>query len=257
MRKNGREFHQLREVHITKDYIKYAEGSALIEIGDTVVICTASIEDNVPPFLKNTGKGWVTAEYSMMPRATKIRTTREVTRGRASGRTYEIQRLIGRSIRSVVDLNILGQRTMWLDCDVVQADGGTRVAAITGSFVAIAEALNVLNTRQEIRSFSLKDSVAAVSVGIVDNHILLDLNYDEDTNALVDMNVIMTGKKRIVEIQGTAEHKPFSREEMDQMMSMAEMGIEILTEKQRAVLGEEIWGKISSSNEEQGQICGI
>src|ERR1017187_7063139 len=209
MRVDTRRTNELRAVTITPGYLKTAEGSALITVGNTQVLCAASVESSVPSFLRNTGKGWVTAEYSMLPRATATRTAREVAKGRPSGRTHEIQRLIGRSLRSVIDLTRLGERTIWIDCDVIQADGGTRTASITGAFVALGLALEKLVDAGTLTSVPLKDFVAAVSVGIVDGEILLDLCYEEDSRADVDMNFVMTAAYKLVEVQATAEHQVF------------------------------------------------
>lgn len=254
-RLNGRGLQELRPVTIERNYLKYAEGSALIKIGDTRVICSATIEEKVPPFLRNTGKGWVTAEYSLLPRSTKDRTIREVARGRISGRTHEIQRLIGRALRSIVDMTVLGERTIWIDCDVLQADGGTRTAAITGSFVALADALNVLVESGCIPRLPLNDFLAAVSVGMLNGELFLDLDFEEDSHACVDMNVVMTGSGKLVEIQGTAEKQPFSREEMAGMLELAEKGISKLINIQRQVMGvlAEKVGK--QDNDEQVGYC--
>jgi len=238
VRKNGRPPDKMRRVRLIRNYIKHAEGSALIEVGDTRVLCTASVEEKVPPFLKGTGQGWVTAEYSMLPRSTHTRTTREVTRGRPSGRSLEIQRLIGRSLRAVVDLKALGERTIWIDCDVLQADGGTRTASITGAFVALYDALEYLRKTGTLKEKPIKDFLAAVSVGIYKGVPILDLNYEEDSEAEVDMNVVMTGKGKFVEIQGTAEHSPFDREALDKMLALAQKGIGELVEFQKRVVGE-------------------
>src|SRR3954453_10115243 len=235
-RTDGRAPDELRPARITPGFLPYAEGSVLIEMGNTRVVCSASLEDRVPPFLRNSGQGWLTAEYAMLPRATQQRTSREIGRGGPSGRTHEIQRLIGRSLRAVADMNVLGERTLTLDCDVLQADGGTRTAAITGAYVAFALASARL---QRIGKFSrslLAGEVAAVSVGIVDGVPLLDLKYDEDSRAEVDMNIICTGDGRFIEIQGTAEREPFSREEMDQMLVLAGEGISQLLAYQKAAL---------------------
>ncbi|WP_456455836.1 ribonuclease PH [Thermovibrio sp.] len=232
MRSDGRRPDQLREVKITLDYIKYAEGSCLIEFGDTKVICTASIEDKVPPFLKGTGQGWITAEYSMLPRATAQRTVREAARGKLTGRTQEIQRLIGRALRSGVDLTLLGEKTLWIDCDVIQADGGTRTAAITGAFVALYRALEKIDKLSAVKAF-----IAAVSVGIVDGELLLDLNYEEDSVAEVDMNVVMSEKGEFAELQGTAEGRTFTKEELNGLLTLAEKGIKELISKQKEALG--------------------
>ncbi len=231
---DGRLPDQMREVKITVDYIKYAEGSCLIEFGDTKVICTASVEEKVPPFLKGTGQGWITAEYSMLPRATAQRTVREAAKGRLTGRTQEIQRLIGRSLRNGVNLSELGEITIWIDCDVIQADGGTRTASITGAFVALYRALQRIDKVDAVKNF-----IAAVSVGIVEGVPLLDLNYQEDSMAEVDMNVVMTDKGEFAEVQGTGEGRPFSREELERLLSLAEKGIMELVEKQKSALGVE------------------
>lgn len=236
-RNDGRKANQLREVKITLDYTRYAEGSVLIEMGDTRVICTASVEERVPPFLKGQNKGWVTAEYSMLPRATMIRNQREANKGKISGRTNEIQRLIGRSLRAVVDLQALGERTITLDCDVIQADGGTRTASITGAYIALVIALKELVAEQKIQKVPLLDWLAAVSVGKVDQGLILDLCYEEDSRAIVDMNVVMTGKGNFVEVQGTAEGYPFNRAELDGLLELAYSGISSLIEQQKAVLG--------------------
>ncbi len=226
----------MRPVKITPDFVPVAEGSVLIEIGQTRVICTATIEDGVPSFLKGSGKGWVTAEYGMLPRATEQRTPRESSRGRQSGRTLEIARLIGRSLRAVCDLPKLGERTIWLDCDVIQADGGTRTASITGAFVAMAMALERMVAANILRAVPLLDSVAATSVGLIGGEPALDLSYDEDCQADVDMNVVLTGSGRFVEVQATAEGRPFSGEELERLLGLAEAGIGILSEQQRALL---------------------
>ncbi len=233
---DGRRWDELRPVRITRHYIKHAEGSVLIEVGDTKVICTATVEDGVPPFLKDTGSGWVRAEYSMIPRATHVRAPRESVRGKLGGRTQEIQRLIGRSLRSVIDLKGFGERTILLDCDVIQADGGTRTASITGAYVALVDAFRWLKERGEIEKIPIRDSVAAVSVGIVDGEMLLDLDYSEDSRAQVDMNLVMTSKGQFVEIQGTAEEAPFSREELEGLITLGMKGIERLSEIQRLAL---------------------
>ncbi len=238
LRPDGRRADQLRPVRITRNYIKHAEGSVLIEVGDTRVICTASVEDKPPAFLKGEGKGWITAEYGMLPRATGVRTPREAARGRVGGRTYEIQRLIGRSLRAVVDLRVLGERTVWIDCDVIQADGGTRTASITGAFVALIDALEVLRAQGLIERMPVKDYVAATSVGRVNGNILLDLSFEEDAAAEVDMNIVMTGSGRFVEVQGTGEEATFSNEEMREMLALAAGGIEQLISLQKEVLGE-------------------
>jgi ribonuclease PH len=236
-RADGRSPSEMRPITITRGYNAYAEGSCLIEVGETRIICTASVEDKVPPFLKGQGKGWVSAEYAMIPRANRQRTPRDVGKA-ASGRTVEIQRLIGRSLRSVVSLEHLGERTIWLDCDVIQADGGTRTAAITGSFVALVEALAKVKAANQLKRWPLLDLLAAVSVGVVKGQPCLDLCYDEDSTAAVDMNIVMTGDGRFVEVQGTAEGDPFSREQMDQLMTLAGHGIRRLFDLQREALAE-------------------
>ncbi|ADI02797.1 MAG TPA: ribonuclease PH [Syntrophothermus lipocalidus] len=238
-RTSGRAFDEPRPINIITGYTKFAPGSVLIETGDTRVICTASVEDKVPPFLKGTGTGWVTAEYSMLPGSTPTRTAREVTRGRVSGRTSEIQRLIGRALRAVVDMSALGERTVWIDCDVIQADGGTRTASITGAFVALYLAMQKLKESGIIERLPVTDYVAATSVGIVRGIPLLDLEYGEDSEAEVDMNVVMTESGKFVEIQGTAENNPFSQDELDELLRLAKKGISILIAKQKAVLGAE------------------
>ncbi|NLC69253.1 MAG: ribonuclease PH [Clostridiaceae bacterium] len=246
MRVDGRERTQLRPVSITRNYIKYAEGSVLIEMGETKVICTASIDDKVPPFKKDTGEGWVTAEYSMLPRATAVRNQRDITKLKVSGRSQEIQRLIGRSLRSVVDFKLLGERTIIIDCDIIQADGGTRTASITGGFVALVDACKYMIDNGMIEKMPLQDFIAAVSVGIVDGNKLLDLCFDEDSNAQIDMNVVMTGGGRFVEIQATAEKSPFSREQFNEVLLMAEKGINELILIQKEVLGP-LAGEIGES----------
>lgn len=235
-RADGRKLWALRPVRMTRNYLKHAEGSVLIEMGNTKVICTASVEERVPPFLRNTGKGWVTAEYGMLPRSTHTRMSRDSQSGRGSGRTFEIQRLIGRSLRSIVDLTGFGERSIWIDCDVIHADGGTRTASITGAYVALADAFRKMAKEGRIEKVPLKDSVAAVSIGKVEGKILLDLNYEEDARAEVDMNVVMTGRGGFVEIQGTAEGAVFSKQEMDDLIRVAQKGIRDLTRFQKGVL---------------------
>lgn len=234
IRLDGREHGQMRKVQIQRDYLKYPEGSCLIELGNTKVICTASVDENVPPFLKGSGTGWVTAEYGMLPRSCATR----IQRGKDSGRTYEIQRLVGRSLRSVTEMAKIGERTIWIDCDVIQADGGTRTASITGSFVALVDALNKLKKNGLIREVPIRDYVAATSVGILEGAQLLDLCYAEDSKAEVDMNIIMTGSNEFIEIQGTAERQPFSKEDMDAMLGLAKKGIEGLFSIQRRLIGD-------------------
>jgi ribonuclease PH len=238
MRPDGRQYNELREVKITRDFISTAEGSVLMELGKTRVICTATVEDRVPPFLKDQNRGWVTAEYSMLPRATQIRTLRESTAGRVSGRTHEIQRLIGRSLRSVVDLGGIGQKTFWIDCDVIQADGGTRTAAITGAFICLADACGLAVKKGIIQKNPIKDYLAAVSIGIVNGENMLDLCYQEDSAADVDMNVVMTGKEQLVEIQGTAEAHPFSTETLENLIRLSREGIARLISIQKGLIAE-------------------
>ena len=237
VRLDGRAADQLRPVTITTGYIKHAEGSCLIEVGDTRVVCAVSFEERVPVFLRGKGEGWITAEYGMLPRATTTRSQREAARGRPSGRTQEIQRLIGRSLRAVVDLKALGERTVWIDCDVIQADGGTRCASITGAFVALVQALQGLRKKGAFKELPVTDHVAAVSVGKVGDRVLLDLKYEEDSTAHVDMNVVKTGDGRFVEVQGTAEGEPFSDDEMLELLASADQGIRELVELQKKVLG--------------------
>jgi ribonuclease PH len=237
MRSDNRPPNTLRETTLTPNFLEHAEGSVFIEAGRTKVICTASVEDRVPPFLRNSGKGWVTAEYGMLPRATSTRTAREAAQGKVGGRTQEIQRLIGRSLRSVTKLQALGERTIWIDCDVIQADGGTRTASITGAFVALALACEKLRERDVVRVIPISDYVAATSVGIVDGEALLDLAYDDDSRAEVDMNIVKTGDGRFIEVQGTAEALPFGRDSLDMLLDLADAGIRQLIEKQRAIVG--------------------
>ncbi len=229
---------QMRPIKISPGFIKNPDGSVLMEMGDTRVLCSAMLEEKVPPFLKGTGSGWITAEYSLLPSSTNTRSSREASRGKISGRTSEIQRLIGRSIRSVVDLEKLGEKTIWIDCDVIQADGGTRTASITGSFIALFLALKKYQQAGIIDEIPLKDYVAAISVGIVDGEKLLDLEYIEDSAAEVDMNVVMTGSGEFVEIQGTAEGKAFSRQDLDELLALAQKGIEELIVIQKSIMGE-------------------
>lgn len=235
-RADGRADDELRPLSIHTQFQRFAEGSALIELGDTKVVCSATVEDRVPPFLKGKGSGWVTAEYALLPRSTLERTPRESAQGRVGGRTHEIQRLVGRCLRSVVDMQALGERTVTLDCDVLQADGGTRTAAITGAFVALCLALAKLRAAERLRGWPVVDWLAAVSVGMVDGRPMLDLCYEEDSHAGVDMNVAMTGDGRFVEIQGTAEDKPFSKLDLDRLLALASGGIVALMEAQRRAL---------------------
>ena len=237
-RTDGRAPDELRPARITPGFLPYAEGSVLIEMGNTRVVCSASLEDRVPPFLRNSGQGWLTAEYAMLPRATQTRTGREIGRGGPSGRTHEIQRLIGRSLRAVADMRALGERTITFDCDVLQADGGTRTAAITGAYVAFALASRVLLKSGKITRSLTTNQVAAVSVGIVGNTPLLDLKYDEDSKAEVDMNIVCTGDGRFIELQGTAEREPFSPAQMDEMVALGVRGIEALIAMQKAVIAQ-------------------
>jgi ribonuclease PH len=235
-RGDGRNFNQLREVKITPGYLAYAEGSVLIEMGKTHVICAASLDERVPPFLKNTGKGWVTAEYSMLPRSTLTRSQRDSAQGRINGRSQEIQRLIGRSLRAAMDFTALGERQIIVDCDVVQADGGTRTASITGAYIALYQALKNLKSMGVISTIPIRNAVAAISVGIVRSYMMLDLCYDEDSQAEVDCNVVMTDQGTFVEVQGTAENKPFSKNSLDGLLSLAEGGIKQLFEIQKTVI---------------------
>lgn len=237
-RPDGREFDEIREVKITRNFTKYSHGSVLIEIGGTRVICTASVEEGVPPFLKGSGSGWISAEYSMLPSATQKRKRRDASKGKVDGRSQEIQRLIGRAIRSVVDLNALGERTIWIDCDVIQADGGTRTASITGAYVALSDALYTLYQNKEIKKMPMDSMVAAVSVGVVDGDVRLDICYDEDSKAEVDTNVVMNNKGEFIEIQGTGEERPFTKLELVKILEYAEKGNRELMRIQRKVLGE-------------------
>jgi ribonuclease PH len=238
MRIDGREPGQMRPVQITKDFIKAAEGSVLIEIGRTRVICTASVEEVVPPFLRNTGKGWVTSEYAMIPRATSTRTVRESSSGKRSGRTMEIQRLIGRSLRTAINMDHIGERTIWIDCDVIEADGGTRTASITGAFIALKLAVNGLIATGKLKKDPMYGFVGAVSVGVIRGVPMLDLNYAEDSTADVDFNIVMTDKGEFVEIQGTAERNPFSEATLAELLALGRMGIVELIERQRQVLAQ-------------------
>src|SRR3954463_12849241 len=237
MRSDHRPANELRDTTIIPNFTMHAEGSVLISAGHTKVICTASVEDRVPPFLRNSGKGWVTAEYGMLPRATSTRMQREASQGKVGGRPQEIQRLIGRSLRAVTNLPALGERTIWIDCDVIQADGGTRTASITGAFVALALALGPLRDSDVLGRIPLTDYVAAISVGIVDGEPLLDLAYADDSRAEVDMNIVKTGDGRFIEVQGTAEAIPFGRDSLDRLLDLADAGIRQLVEKQRAIIG--------------------
>jgi ribonuclease PH len=233
MRIDGRKNDALRNVKVTRNYTKYAEGSVLIEFGDTKVICTASIEDKVPPFLKGTGEGWITCEYNMLPRSTQTRKARDISKLKIDGRTMEIQRLIGRALRSVVDLKAIGERTIWIDCDVIQADGGTRTTSINGAFIALVDAVNRIHKESPFEVYPIRNFVGAISVGILGEEKILDLCYEEDSKAKVDMNVIMTDEGQYVEIQGTGEESPFSRKELDILLALAEKGIKHIIQFQK------------------------
>jgi len=237
LRQDGRREDQVRPVKISRDFIKYAEGSVLIEMGGTKVICTASVEEKVPPFLKDKGRGWVTAEYAMLPRATQDRTQREAVKGRQGGRTLEIQRLVGRSLRAVTDMAEMGERTVWLDCDVIQADGGTRTASITGAFIALADAFAVLKRKHLIKKRPLTDFLAAISIGKVGGQIMVDLAYEEDALAEVDLNLVMTGRGRYVEVQGTAERAPFEKKDLDEFVALGWKAIQDLVRLQKEMVG--------------------
>ena len=232
-RTDGRRRDEIRPVNVTRPFIKHADGSVLMEMGDTKVICTASIEEKVPPFLRNKGQGWVTAEYAMLPRATHVRTPREASRGKQSGRTLEIQRLVGRALRAVTDMTAMGERTIWIDCDVIQADGGTRTASITGAFIALADAFAKLKDQKIIPAIPLTDYLAAISVGKVGAQSMVDLCYEEDSMAEVDMNLVMTGQGRMVEIQGTAERGTFGKDELDEFLALGWDGIQRLVKMQK------------------------
>lgn len=236
MRIDGRKNDQVRHTKVTRNYIKHAEGSVLIEVGDTKVICTASIEDKVPPFLKGTGEGWITAEYNMLPRSTATRKVRDIARLKLDGRTMEIQRLIGRALRSVVDLKALGEKTIWIDCDVIQADGGTRTTSITGAFIALVDAVNKIHKQKSFKVYPIRKFVCATSVGIVGEEKLLDLCYEEDSNAKVDMNIIGTDDGEFVEIQGTGEESPFTRSELNEILDLGEKGIKQMIQLQKDCL---------------------
>ena len=236
-RSNGRSFNQIREIKVTKNYIIHPHGSVLFQMGGTRVLCSASIDNKVPSFLRDKGQGWVTAEYSMLPSSTNTRTTREASKGKLSGRTQEIQRLIGRSLRSIVDLEQLGERTIWIDCDVIQADGGTRCASITGAFIALMLAMKKLKKNRIIETIPIRDYVAAISVGVVGGKNLLDLDYSEDSGADVDLNIIKTGSGGFVEIQGTAEREPFTDKQMNKMLALANKGISQLIAIQKKMIG--------------------
>lgn len=233
MRIDGRKNDQARHVKVTRHYTKYAEGSVLIEVGDTKVLCNVSVEEKVPPFLKGTGSGWITAEYNMLPRATGTRKVRDIARLKIDGRTMEIQRLIGRALRSVVNLKALGERTLWIDCDVLQADGGTRTTSISGAFIAMVDAVNKLHKKKPFKVYPIRSYLAATSVGVLKDEKILDLCYLEDSNAKVDMNIVMTGEGKFVEIQGTGEENPFSREELNELMDLGQKGIKQMIQVQK------------------------
>ena len=237
-RNSDRQWDELRPISITNNYLRGVAGSVLVEFGNTKVICAASLEDKTVPFLKNTGKGWLTAEYSMLPMSTQTRSAREVTRGRLGGRTHEIQRLIGRSLRTVTNLGAFGEKTIYIDCDVIQADGGTRTASITGAFVALVDLFKKLKQDGLVKEMPVSDFVSAISVGIVDGQVLLDLEYEEDSRADVDMNFVMTGAGLFIEVQGTAEHAPFSKEKMNTMTDLAARGIQKIITRQKEIVGD-------------------
>lgn len=237
MRQNGRKESALRTLVITRNYLKDVAGAVLIEMGHTKVICTATVENRVPPFLRDKKQGWVTAEYAMIPRSSRERISRESTRGKVGGRTHEIQRLIGRSLRSVIDMSALGERTLRIDCDVIQADGGTRTASITGAFIAVVDALRAIQKKGKMGPLPVRDYLAAISVGKIDGTLMLDLDYPEDSRAEVDMNVVMTGQGKYVEVQGTAEGEPFAKEELDGLLALASDGIRELIDRQKEELG--------------------
>lgn len=236
MRVGKRKKDQVRQVKIIRNFTKYAEGSVLIEVGNTKVICTASIEEKVPSFLRGKGEGWITAEYNMLPRSTQNRKQRDITKLKVDGRSMEIQRIIGRSLRSVIDLKALGERTIWIDCDVIQADGGTRTTSITGAFIALVDAINKLHKRKNFTIYPIRNFVTAISVGIVDNEVLVDLCYEEDSKAAVDMNIVMTDEGEFIEIQGTGEEKPFSREQLNDLLISAEKGCKQMIEVEKEIL---------------------
>lgn len=236
MRVDGRKNDQIRHIKITRNYTKYAEGSVLIETGETKVICTASIEDKVPPFLKGKGEGWITCEYNMIPRATQVRKVRDITKGKMDGRTMEIQRLIGRALRSVVDLKAIGEKTIWIDCDVIQADGGTRTASISGAFVALVDAVNKLHKQTAFTVYPIRSFVSAVSVGIVNDVKMLDLCYEEDSHAKVDMNIVMTDAGEFIELQGTGEESPFTRNDLNELLALGEKGAKQMIQAQKESL---------------------
>ena len=233
MRIDGRKNEQIRPVKVTRNYTKYAEGSVYIEVGDTQVLCNVSVEERVPQFLKGSGEGWITAEYNMLPRSTGTRKVRDIARLKLDGRTMEIQRLIGRALRSVVDLKALGERTLWIDCDVIQADGGTRTTSISGAFIAMVDAINKIHKTKPFKVYPIRNFVAATSVGILNGEKILDLCYEEDSKAMVDMNIIMTDEGEFVEVQGTGEEKPFSRAELNELLDLGEKGIKQMIQVQK------------------------
>ena len=233
MRIDGRKNEQIRQVKVTRNYTKYAEGSVYIEVGDTKVLCNVSVEERVPQFLKGSGEGWITAEYNMLPRSTGTRKVRDIARLKLDGRTMEIQRLIGRALRSVVDLKALGERTLWIDCDVIQADGGTRTTSISGAFIAMVDAINKIHKTKPFKVYPIRNFVAATSVGILNGEKILDLCYEEDSKAMVDMNIIMTDEGEFVEVQGTGEEKPFSRGELNELLDLGEKGIKQMIQVQK------------------------
>ena len=237
-RKSGRKFDELRSIKITNNYLNSAAGSVLVEFGNTKVICAASMDDKTAPFLKNTGKGWLTAEYSMLPMSTQTRTARESVRGKMGGRTHEIQRMIGRSLRAVTDLTAFGEKTIYLDCDVIQADGGTRTASVTGAFVALVDLFKKLRQNGTVKEIPVRDYLSAISVGIIGNEVLLDLEYEEDSRADVDMNFVMTGSGLFIEVQGTAEHVAFTGEQMAKMTDLASSGIRQIIGRQKEIVGD-------------------
>ena len=251
MRVDGRKNHQLRSVKVTRRYTKYAEGSVFIEVGDTKVLCNVSVEEKVPPFLKGTGEGWITAEYNMLPRATESRKVRDIARLKIDGRSMEIQRLIGRALRSVVDLKALGERTLWVDCDVIQADGGTRTTAISGSFIAMVDAVNKIHKHKPFKVYPIRNFLAATSVGVVNEERVLDLCYIEDSNAKVDMNIVMTDEGKFVEVQGTGEENPFTRQELNELLDLGEKGIKQMIQIQKDSLKRDaLWIGTGEDNNE-------
>jgi len=253
-RDNGRRYDELRTVKFTRNYTKYAQGSVLVEMGETKVICTASIEDKIPPFLKGSGEGWITCEYNMLPRSTQVRKVRDISKLKVDGRTMEIQRLIGRSLRSVMDLKALGERTIWIDCDVIQADGGTRTSSISGAFVALVDAVNKIHKETPFEVYPVRSFVSAISVGIVDNDKLLDLCYEEDSRAKVDMNVVMTEEGQFIEVQGTGEESPFSRQDLNDLLALGEKGIKQMIHAQKDSLKmDSLWIGTGERNEKNNR----